>query len=138
MERVLKRPDPVIEELLINSCSALVLFDTEATHSFISKDFVSKNKIPYQGIRRPIRVSSTEGKRPANAVCQNMTLEIETHKFPSELFVLDLQGLDIIIGKDWMSRYEGQIDHASKAVTLTTPEKKRIRYQFKSRSKETN
>ena len=81
---------------------------------------------------------STEGKRPANAVCQNMTLEFETQKFPSELFVLDLQGFDIIIGKDWMSRYEGQIDHASKAVTLTTPEKKRIRYQFKSRSQETN
>ena len=67
-----------------------------------------------------------------------MTLEIETHKFPSELFVLDLQGFDIIIGKDWMSRYEGQIDNASKAITLTIPEKKRIRYQFKSRSKETN
>ena len=101
IERVLKRPNPVIEELLINSCtSALVLFDAEATHSFISKDFVSKNKITYQGIRRPIRVSSIEGKRPANAVCQNMTLEIETHKFPSEFFVLDLQGLDIIIGKD--------------------------------------
>ena len=51
---------------------------------------------------------------------------------------VSLQGLDIIIGKDWMSRYDGQIDHASKAITLTTPEKKRIRYQFKSRSKETN
>ena len=138
MERVLKRPNPVIEELLINSCSARVLFDVEATHSFISKDFVSKNKISYQGIRRPIRVSSTEGKRPANAVCQSMTLEFETHKFPSELFVLDSQGFDIIIGKDWMSKSESQIDCVSRAVTLTTPERKRIRYQFKSRSKETN
>ena len=138
IERVLKKPNPVIEGLLVNSCSALVLFDAEATHSFISEDFVSKNKISCQGIRRPIRVSSIEGKRPANAVCQNMTLEIETHKFPSELFVLDLQGLDIIIGKDWLSRYGGQIDRASKAFTLTTPEKKRIRYQFKSRSKEIN
>ena len=138
MERVLKKPVPVIEGLLINSYPALVLFDTEATHSFISKDFVSRNKIPNRGLRRPIRVSSIEGKRPANAVCQNMTLEIQTHKFPSELFVLDLQGLDIIICKDWMSRYGGQIDRASKAITLTTPEKKRIRYQFKSRSKEIN
>ena len=138
MERVLKRPNPVIEELLINSCSAVVLFDVEATHSFISKDFVSKNKISYQEIRRPIRVSSIEGKRPANTVCQNMILEIETHNFPSELFVLDFQGFDIIIGKDWMSRYDGQIDHVSKSVTLTTPERKRIRYQFKSRNEDTN
>ena len=120
------------------SYSALVLFDIEATHSFISKDFVSKNKIPTRGLRRPIRVSSTEGKRPANTVCQNMTLEIETHNFPSELFVLDLQGFDITIGKDWMSKYDGQIDHASKVITLTTPEKKRIRYHCKTRNEDTN
>ena len=138
MERVLKKPDPVIEGLLINSYHVLVLFNDEATHSFISKDFVNKNKIPYRGLRRPLRVSSTEGKRPANIICQHVTLEIETHNFPSELFVLDLQGLHIIIGKDWMSKYNGHIDHAGKVVTLTTPEKKQIRYHCKSINKEAN
>ena len=126
MEKFLKKPDSIIERLMINSYHALVCFDIEATHSFISRDFVSKNKIPNRGLRRPIRVSSTEGKMTANTVCQNMTLVIETHNFPSDLVVLDIQGLDIIIGKDWMSKYDGQIDQANKVVTLTTPDKRRI------------
>ena len=136
MERVLKKPDFIIEELLINSYPALVFFDTEATHSFISKYFVAKNKIPNRGLRRPIKVSSIEGKMLANTVCRNMTLGFKTHNFPSELVVLDLQGLDIIIGKDWMSKYDGQIDQASKRVMLTTPDQKRIMYQCKIRNED--
>ena len=131
MVKILKKPDPIIGELMINSYPALVSFDYEATHSFISKNFVSKNKIPNRGLRRPIRASSTEGKTTANSVCQNMTLVIETHNFPSDLVVLELQGLDIIIGKDWMSKYDGQIDQANKRVILTTPDQKRIIYQCK-------
>ena len=50
-----------------------------------------------------------------------MTLGIETHNFRSDMFVLDIQGFDVIIGKDWMSKYDGQIDQASKMVMLTTP-----------------
>ena len=136
MVRVLKKPDPIIEELMINSHRALVLFDIEATHSFISKDLVSKNKIPTRGVKRPIGVSSIEGKTPANIVCQNMTLGIDTHNFRSDLFVLDLQGFDVIIGKDWMSKYEGQIDQASKMITLTTPDQKRVMYQCKIRNED--
>ena len=136
MVRVLKKPNPIIEELMINSHPALVLFDIEATHSFISKAFVSKNNIPTRGVKRPIRVSSTEGKTPANTVCQNMTLDIGTHNFPTDMFVLELQGFDIIIGKDWMSKYDGQIDQASKMITLTTPDKKQILYQCKIRNED--
>ena len=50
--------------------------------------------------------------------------------------MLDLQGFDIIIGKDWMSKYDGQIDQASKLVMLSTPDKKRIIYQCKTKNKD--
>ena len=65
-----------------------------------------------------------------------MTLGIDTHNFPSDLFVLELQGFDIIIGKDWMSKYDGQIDQANKMITLTTPDQKRILYQCKIRNED--
>ena len=65
-----------------------------------------------------------------------MTLRIDTHNFPSELSVLELQGFFIIIGKDWMSKYDGQIDQAGKMVMLTTPDKKRIIYQCKTRNED--
>jgi hypothetical protein len=43
---------------LLNKFSTLVLFDTDASHSFISRAFVVKNKTPTETIGFPIRVSS--------------------------------------------------------------------------------
>ena len=34
----------------------------------------------------------------------------------------------MILGMDWMSKYGGSIDCASKSICLTTPEGKRIKY----------
>ena len=50
------------------------------------------------------------------------------HVFPSDLIILESQGLDIILGMDWLSMYGGNIDCASKSILLTTPEGKRIKY----------
>jgi hypothetical protein len=61
-----------------------------------------------------------------NAGCRDLVLEIGKHKFPANLIVLDSQGLDVILGMDWMTAFEGVIDCANKTITLTTPEKKRI------------
>jgi hypothetical protein len=57
-----------------------------------------------------------------------LTLVIGTHEFPVNLVILEPQGLDVILGMDWMATYEGQIDCSKKIVTLTTLEKKRIRF----------
>ena len=53
---------------------------------------------------------------------------IGTHVFPSDLIILESQGLDVILGMDWMSKFGGSIDCASKTIYLTTPEGKRIKY----------
>jgi hypothetical protein len=110
---------------LLNKFSTLVLFDTGASHSFVSRAFVVKNKIPTETISYPIRVSSLGGELIVNAGCR--VLEIGKHKFPANLIVVDSQGLDVILGMDWMTAFEGVIDYANKTITLTTPEKKRIR-----------
>ena len=36
--------------------------------------------------------------------------------------------MDIILGMDWLLKYGGNIDCASKSILLTTPEGKRIKY----------
>ena len=57
-----------------------------------------------------------------------MPLIIGMHVFPSDLIILESQGLDVILGMDWMSKYGGSIDCASQSIYLTTPEGKRIKY----------
>ena len=60
--------------------------------------------------------------------CDRIPLTIGSHVFPSDLIILESQGLDVILGMDWMSKYGGSIDCASKSILLTTPERKRIKY----------
>ena len=64
----------------------------------------------------------------ASRWCDQIPLTIGSHVFPSDLIILESQGLDVILGMDWMSKYGGSIDCASKSIYLTTPEGKRIKY----------
>ena len=64
----------------------------------------------------------------ASQGCFQMPLAIGRHVFPSDLIILESQGLDVILGMDWLSLYGGNIDCASKTIFLTTPEGIRIKY----------
>jgi hypothetical protein len=129
VEEIYDEPVTVYGMYLLNKFSMLVLFDTGASHSFISRAFVVENKIPTETIGCPIRVSSPGGELIVNASCRDLVLEIRKHKFLANLIVLDSQGLDVILGMDWMTAFKGVIDCANKTITLTTPEKKRIHFK---------
>jgi hypothetical protein len=79
---------------------------------------------------KPIRVSSPGGEMFVQTECRNITLKIGKHAFPVNLIILETQGLDVILGMDWMTSYEGVIDCANRAIMLTTPEKRKIRYNW--------
>ena len=64
----------------------------------------------------------------ASLWCDRLPLTIGSHVFPSDLVILELQGLDVILGMDWLTKYEGNIECASKSILLTTPEGRRIKY----------
>ncbi len=54
--------------------------------------------------------------------CRDLVIEFGKHKFPVSLIILNSQGLDVILGMDWMTKYEGVLDCANRTVTLTTPD----------------
>jgi hypothetical protein len=58
VEEIMDEPDAVIGKFPINTCPALVLFDTGASHSFISRAFVDEHKLPIESMRTPLRVNS--------------------------------------------------------------------------------
>ena len=49
VEEVEAQPDAVIGKFLVKSFTAIVLFDTGALHSYISRGFVDKYKLPSLG-----------------------------------------------------------------------------------------
>ena len=58
VEEAYDQPDTVIGNFLLNSHPVLVLFDSGATHSFISRVVVEKYGLPTRTLRKPLQVSS--------------------------------------------------------------------------------
>jgi hypothetical protein len=52
--------------------------------------------------------------------CRNVPVELHGVKFQADLIVLGTKGLDVVLGMDWMSKYQGHIDCARKAITITS------------------
>src|SRR3954470_11977593 len=129
VEEIYEESDAVAGKFKLNSFPAHVLFYTGASHSFISRAFVDKNGLPTETIGCPIKVSSPGGEMIVSLGCCDLVIEFGRYKFPVSLIILDSQGLDGILGMDWMTKYEGVLDCANRTVTLTTLDKKRIRFK---------
>jgi hypothetical protein len=62
VEEVMNEPDVVMGMFPLNSFTTLVLFDTTASHSFISRNFANRNGFPTETIGKTIKVSSPGGE----------------------------------------------------------------------------
>ena len=61
-------------------------------------------------------VTSPGAEYMASLWCDRLPLRIGNYRFPSDLIVLESQGLDVILGMDWLSKHEGNIECASKSI----------------------
>jgi hypothetical protein len=76
VEEAQEAPDVVIGMFLVNDTSAVVLFDSGASHSFISAVYVGKHNLPLALLRCQTIVSSPEGDMPARQLCKKVNLKI--------------------------------------------------------------
>ena len=58
VEEVEDQPDAVIGKFLVKSFTTLILFDTGASHSYISRGFMDKYKLPTKVLRTPMLLYS--------------------------------------------------------------------------------
>jgi hypothetical protein len=76
VEEAQEAPDVVIGMFLINDTSVVVLFDSGASHSFISTTYVEKHNLPLDLLRCPMILSNPEGDMPARQLCPKVNLKI--------------------------------------------------------------
>jgi hypothetical protein len=113
---------------LVNDTSVVVLFDSGASHSFISTVYVGKHNLPLALLRCQMIVSSPGGDMPARQLCLKVNLKIRAVDFVANLIVLESKGIDVILGMGWLSKYKVLIDCAKKSVKMTTPEGKEMEF----------
>jgi hypothetical protein len=78
----------VIGMFFVNDTSAVVLFDSGVSHSFIFTAYVEKHNLPIALLRYQMIVSSLGGDMPARQICPKVNLKIRGVDFVSNHIVL--------------------------------------------------
>jgi hypothetical protein len=120
----------------VNSVPATVLFDFEASHLFITEQFVAKHNIPMSSMKTHLLIGSPNGEMKSTHVCPRVNLKIRGIDFQDDLVVLTSSGIDVILGMDWLGECDGIILCAKKSVLLTSPQGDRIEVIATAPSKE--
>jgi hypothetical protein len=119
----------VIGTLQILSHSGKVLFDTGATTSFISQEFVDLYGIPCNRLEYPITVLSTGGTILVTHLRQEQVIMIRDCIYFADLFIIPMTDMAMIVGMDWLEENGAQIACKEKTVSLRSPGGGRIVYQ---------
>jgi hypothetical protein len=120
-EVVQETPDMIVGMFPVDSHIAEVLFDTGATHSFITASWVEAHNLPITIMSTPIQIDSVGGKVQADSVCLNVSVEIRGIEFPANLIVMGTQGIDVILGINWLGKYRAVISCDKRTIKLVSP-----------------
>ena len=114
--------DVVLGTFPIQSGYGTVLFDSGASHSFVAKVFVEEHGLRPSHLKLPMIVQSPGKELRTSFWCPRVTIIIEGVVFLADLILLESEGLDVILGMDWLKKHKGQIDCARRSITLTNTE----------------
>ena len=99
--------------VLVSSSWAHVLFDTSASHSFISALFASILRLEFETLGSVMSVGVPLGRDcELSYGCNSVRIEIGGRRFLADLVVMPMGQFDVILGMDWLSRYRAVIDCA--------------------------
>jgi hypothetical protein len=120
--------DVIIGMILADDNNSIVLFDFEASHSFVAASFVQKYNLPLSMLKNQMIISSPGGDMHARHVSPKVSILIGGVEFLANLIVLESKGIDVILRMDWLSKHNGLIDCAKKTVRLTPSSGKELEY----------
>jgi hypothetical protein len=103
---------------------AVVLFDSGATHSFISPMFGTKVGLDFYHTKGTYMIATPGGKITSNQICRDVPIQMGCNLIKIDLTLLNLEGMDVLLGMDWMTRHQVSLDISSRAVGIDSPDYK--------------
>jgi hypothetical protein len=100
---------------------ALILFDSDASHSFISQRFSVKCQLPFYHTQGAFRIAKLGGKVATNQLNRSVPILLGSKTFKTTLLILGLENIGIILGTDWMTQHRVLLDVAARALEIHSP-----------------
>ena len=109
----------VIGTIILFSSLTFTLFDSGATHSFVSATYAKLCSMTMEPLRQRITVVTPVGKSLlCNKVVVDCSIMIGGRTFLANLVIFEMIGYDVILGMDWLSRHHAHINCQRKEITF--------------------
>ena len=107
---------------LVNHHPAVVLFDSGASHSFMSPIFASKYDQKIVVVEKGGYCISAAGSNiSTNQIVRGVRIQISEREYTANLVILPGLGIDVILGMNWMKNHGVLIDTSTRTVMLRDP-----------------
>src|SRR5204863_3412120 len=104
---------------------AVILFNSGASHSFISALYVVRNNLECARTEHEYIIQSPGGRLLTHATVRNLPLDLVGSTYFASTLVLHHQGIDLILAVDWMNQHGVVIDSSTRTVSLNAPDSTR-------------
>jgi predicted aspartyl protease len=94
----------------LNGYPSVVLFDSGATHDFITKAYTQRCQLSIRHIDTPYLISTPGGRVVTKQIVVHAPHDLAGKLYKPSLIVLDGQGLNIILGMGWMRAHKALLD----------------------------
>ncbi|KAI3753610.1 hypothetical protein L2E82_25669 [Cichorium intybus] len=122
VEEARDRPDVITGIFSLNSLRAPMVFDTDASISFISVPFASRINVPVSKMSESLIVDVADGRDViVNSQYINCRLEINGISFLIDLKPMTTRAFDVIVGMDWLDDNRANMDFHGKTISVRTP-----------------
>jgi hypothetical protein len=106
----------------INHQPVIILFYSSATHSFISPKCGTKVGLDFYPTKGAYMIATPGGKIASNQIYRKVPIQLGSNLIKIDLLLLDLEGMDVLLGMDWMTRHRVSLDVFSRAVGIDSPD----------------
>ena len=89
---------------ILKNKTLIALFDSKASHSFISLTRTNELELPMSVLPYDLIVSTSIGSKILiSSICLNCLIQIGTHYSTIDLICLPMSAIDIILDMNWLS-----------------------------------
>jgi hypothetical protein len=106
---------------LVLNYPAVILFDSGASHSFISAKFSAKCQLTFHHTNGAIMISTPGGRVATYQLNRQVPIKLGSIIDGTTLLIMGLESVDIILGTDWLSRHHALIDVVMRVIKIHSP-----------------
>jgi hypothetical protein len=121
MDEIPMREEVLAGTFFLNEYPVIILFDSGASHDFISSTCAKKAMLSMVAAEAPYVISTPGGRVDVDRIVCKDPLELAGRMFSTDLILLKGQCLDVILGMSWMKLHRAVLDIAGRLVHLDSP-----------------